>query len=67
MPSYRFGENVRFFSQFLGVVFAEVEVVVGALVEGEDVVGGFEFGDCYYADLTLINECLQGGTCRLFV
>ncbi|KAK0849490.1 hypothetical protein LTR03_005125 [Friedmanniomyces endolithicus] len=32
-------------------VFAEIAVVVREVVEGEDVVGGFEFGDGYETDL----------------
>ena len=44
MPSDRFGEELGFLCEFLGVVFAEVEVGVlaaaAAGVQGEDVVCG---------------------------
>ena len=41
MPSYRLGQELGLFREFLGVVFAEIEVFVRAAVEGEDVIGGF--------------------------
>ena len=45
------GEQSGFLREFLRVVFAEIAVVVREVVEGEDVVGGFEFGDGYETDL----------------
>ena len=43
VPSDRLGEESGFFAEFLGIIFAEVEVLVFGIVQGEDVVGGFEF------------------------
>ena len=51
MPSYLAGKEERFFLELLLVVFAKVEVGDGGLVEGENVVSGFELGDGYEADL----------------
>lgn len=45
MPADLAGQDLGFLQEFLLVVFAEVEVRGRRLVEGEDVVGGFEFGD----------------------
>lgn len=46
MPVDGAGQEFGFFEQFLDVVFAKVGLErVGGLVEGEDVVGGFELGD----------------------
>jgi len=44
-------EESGFLREFLRVVFAEVAVPVRGVVEEEDVVCGFEFGDGYEADL----------------
>jgi hypothetical protein len=56
MPPYGAREELGFLEQFLHVVFAEVLVEGrGGLVEGEDVVCGFEFGDGYEADLISIS------------
>jgi len=44
-------EQSGFLREFLRVVFAEIAVVVWEVVEGEDVVDGFEFGDGYETDL----------------
>lgn len=51
MPADGAREEGGFLEEFLLVVFAEVEVVGWGGVEGEDVGCGFEFGDCYEADL----------------
>lgn len=45
MPLDSAREQSRFLDEFLGVVFAKVRVGEGRLVEGEDVIGRFEFGD----------------------
>lgn len=45
MPPYFAGQQFGLLEELLLVVFAEVKVRVGRGVEGEDVVGGFEFGD----------------------
>lgn len=50
MPADLAGQELGFLEEFLLVVFAEVEVCSGGVVEGEDVVGGFEFGDRDEAD-----------------
>lgn len=51
MPLDRAWKQGGFLGEFLGVVFAKMRVGDGRLVQGEDVVGRFEFGDCYKADL----------------
>ncbi len=55
MPAYGAREEGGFGEEFLLVVFAEVQVLVLGVgvggVEGEDVGGGFEFGDGDEADL----------------
>lgn len=48
VPFYGGGEETGFLLEFLEVVFAKVGLMcgwVGGGVEGEDVTGGFEFGD----------------------
>lgn len=45
MPSDGRWQEAGFLEQFLEVVLAEVEVGGWGVVEGEDVGGGFEFGD----------------------
>lgn len=46
MPLDGAREQGGFLDEFLGVVFAKVRVGEGWLVEGEDVIGRFEFGHC---------------------
>lgn len=60
MPANGAREEVGFGCEFVCVVFAEVDVRVGWLVEGEDVGCGFEFGDGYEADLC---EMVSVGGC----
>lgn len=50
MPADLARQQSGLLQQLLLVVFAEVEVVVGGGVQGEDVVGGFELGDGDEAD-----------------
>jgi hypothetical protein len=57
VPTNRPREDSGFGVELLGVVFAEVEMGGRGLVEGEDVGGGFEFGDGDEADL-------RGVTCK---
>lgn len=45
MPADLPGQEEGLLEEFLLVVFAEMEVVVGGDVKGEDVVGGLELGD----------------------
>lgn len=45
MPLDSAREQGGFLDEFLGVVFAKVRVGEGRLVEGEDIIGRFEFGD----------------------
>lgn len=47
MPIYCAGEEAGFLVEFLDVVFAEVSVRRRCTVQGEDVGGGFEFGNGY--------------------
>lgn len=46
--------------EFLEIVFAEVEVLVGCGVEGENVVYGLEFRDGYETDLEVGQGRLEG-------
>ena len=52
MPLYALRQDSGFLCKFLCIVLAKVELGGRLLVEREDVVGGFEFGDCYKADLS---------------
>lgn len=61
MPLDRAWQQGGFLGEFLGVVFAKVRVGQGRLVEGEDVIGRFEFGDC---DKTNLNRG-EGGRVNL--
>lgn len=47
VPIYCAGEEAGFLVEFLDVVFAEVSVRRRCTVQGEDVGGGFEFGNGY--------------------
>ncbi len=52
MPPDRAGEDFGFLEKFLDIVFAEVRLQGRRrLVERENVVGRFEFGDGYESDL----------------
>ena len=45
MPAYLAREEDGFLQEFLLVVFAKVDMVVGCGGQGQDVVCGFELGD----------------------
>lgn len=61
MPVDGLWEESGFGEEFLEVVFAEVEVGVWGRVQGEDVVGRFEFGDGDEADGFFGGGCCGGG------
>jgi hypothetical protein len=63
VPADGFGQEGGFFREFLSVILAEVEVFVFRIVEGEDIVGGFEFGDGDEADLKACCSQYKSGTC----
>ncbi len=54
MPSYSLREELRFLSEFLGVVLAEIEGFVLAVVKCEDVVGWLEFRYGYETDFVAV-------------
>jgi hypothetical protein len=60
VPADGAGEELGFFEEFLDVVFAKVRVYGrGGLVEGEDVVCGFQLGDGDEADLGALVICVM--------
>ena len=61
MPTDGRGKEKGFLLELLNVVFAEVEVGGGMVVKGEDVVGGFQFGDSDEAWVARGGECGEAG------